>query len=270
METKATGSCLITGIDTTVIPADTQLQRQDGFLYQTVGEFVIDGDSITAAIIAVNPGISGNCAGNTTLSFVTPISGIDSTTQISYSGCTGGTDREEADAYRARQLARIQAPAMGGDAEDYLQWMSDVNGVYRKWVFPLWQGVGTVGLCFITDDPDDSIPGSSLVTTVQTHIDEEAPITDFPTVYTLAEKTIDITIHLSPNTSIVRDAVTNAIKEFLWNVGEPDGVLFLSQLNEAISLSEGEIDHAIDLPLDDITITSSEFPVLGTITFLDM
>lgn len=40
-----------------------------------------------------------------------------------------------------------------------------------------------------------------------------------------------------------------------------------SWITEAISQASGEKRHVLSLPLDDVTLTNGEFPVLGSVTY---
>lgn len=264
----AGGDVDFTGTDGSVIPEGTTLQRADGREYTTDAEATISSGSATVAVTAAEAGAGGNADAGTTLELTSPIAGVDSQATVASGGITGGADRESDADLRARLGRRIRSRPRGGAADDYVTWALEVAGVTRAWVAPLALGPGTVTVRFMMDDTyDDGIPQSGDVDTVQAHIDEQAPVTALVTVAAPSPVALDPEIAISPDTTDVREAVEASLEDLLLRDGAPGVTLLESHIREAISLADGEDDHDLISPADDVAHAAGEIPVLGTITW---
>jgi uncharacterized phage protein gp47/JayE len=270
---------LATGVDGTVIPAATVFVRADGVRYTsdadaTVGD--VDTGEIELAITAEEAGADGNCDDGETLSIDAPIAGLDNDGAV-VETTTEGSDLETAEDYFERVLARRQDPIAGGSSGDFEQWVLEVAGVTRAWEVARTPGPGAVTVFTVNDTYDDDgllVSTAALsapkTTEVAEYLDQPGrqPVTmdvylPAPTLHEL-----DPEINLSPNTSAVRAAVTTALNEYLLREATPEGMTVLwSQLNEAISLAAGEVDHELVSPAANVTIAYASLPVLGTPVF---
>jgi len=157
--TAAQGNVTFSGTDASVIPLGTTLQRGDGWQYTTDAEGTIVAGVAVVAITSVTVGDDSNASAASTLSLVTPITGVDNTATVDGSALTGGAEIETDEALRARLLARIQQTPHGGASFDYINWALEVPGVTRAWVYPGEDGLGTVKVRFMMDDTyADGIP----------------------------------------------------------------------------------------------------------------
>lgn len=269
--TFATGSVDLTGQDGSAVPAGTVLQRSDGVEYAVDAQVVIAAGVATLAVTARSSGVAGNAAAASSMSFQSPIAGVDSSGTVAAGGITGGDDEETDAALLARLLARIQQPPHGGAEHDYVAWALEVAGVTRAWVLPGQLGPGTVGVTFVRDDDAGSIiPDAAEVQEVQDYIDDATrrPVTADVTVFAPTPVTVDFTIHLDPDTAAVRAAVQAELEDLLRREAEPGGTLLLSHIQEAISLAAGENDHVLTVPAADVTVLATEIAVMGTITWV--
>ena len=263
----ATGSVTVTGSGT--ITAGTVLQRADGIEY-TVDSEVVISSSGSVDVTCSTPGADGNATSGTSLSFVSPIAGIDS---IATAGdLTGGADIETDDALRARLRERVQQPPHGGALHDYIAWAKEVAGVTRVWPKANWLGAGTVGVFFVRDNDPSIIPDAAEVQAVQDYIDTVRPVTADVTVIAPIEASQDMTISISPNDSTTQAAIEAELSDLFSresNVedGNGSGTILISHIREAISVAAGENDHAMVTPTADITLSIGEIATLGTITF---
>lgn len=263
---KAGGPLTITGVATTVVPAGTAWTRGDGAEFVTTTDNTIGGGgSVVATLEASEAGADGNTDTGTTLSIVTPIADVDS------SGISGeienGTDAELDADLLVRLLLRIRTPPTGGGPEDYVKWALEVSGVTRAWEFPAEYGLGTVTIRFMVDGEVDPIPNSAKVAEVDTYIETKAPIT--AGVYTIAPVATPLNpeISITPDTAAVRTAVEAELEALLIREAAPGATLYLSQINEAISIASGETDHTLVSPVADVTHITGKIPTLGTITW---
>jgi uncharacterized phage protein gp47/JayE len=264
----AAGAVILTGTDTTVAPAGTQLRTPEGALVATDADATITGGTATVAVTAVVPGAGGNAPEGAPLTLVSTVPGINGTATAGAGGIAGGADPETDAALRAMVLDRIQAPPAGGTAGDYERWALAVAGVTRAWVRPQWDGPGSVGVLFVLDDdPVNIIPNQAKVDEVQAYIHERRPVTARALAVAPVALTVDLTIELVPNTVAVQTAVENSLADLFTREAEPGGVITLSQIAEAISTSPGEVSHTLVAPASDIAPTPIQLPILGTVTF---
>jgi uncharacterized phage protein gp47/JayE len=267
----AAGDVIFTGVDTTDVPAGTIVVRVDGAEFETDALVTIAGGSATATVTALLAGVVPNTEEATILSLSAPIAGIDSSVTVDTGGIAGGTDLESDDDLRGRLLQRIQDPPQGGSETDYEQWALSVSGVTRAWVFPEIQGAGTVGVSFVLDnDPVSIIPNPAKVQEVEDFIDPLRPVTDTVIVFAPTPVDLDIDVDIFPNTAAVRAAITAELEDMVLRDAEPGGIIFVSRINEAISVAEGEENHSLISPTSDVGHAATELAVLGTVTFDDL
>jgi uncharacterized phage protein gp47/JayE len=266
---KSTGNITVTGTNGTVIPEGTELQRSDEVSFLTIAEATISGGQAIIEVEAEESGEDGNTDLEIILTFVSPIDGADSEAEVGADGLTGGANLEVDAAYLARLLDRIQQPPHGGNSNDYEQWALAVAGVTRAWVYPLQLGAGGVSVRFMMDDTyDDGIPESADVAVVQAYIDELRPVTADVTVVAPVAVPLNFTIHLiSGDTSAIRVAVQANLEDLIRREAEPGGTLYLSRINEAISLATDEFDHTMAAPAANVTRTTGQITTMGDITW---
>jgi uncharacterized phage protein gp47/JayE len=269
--TYASGNVVFTGTNAVVIPAGTLVRRaDDGAEYETDADGTITGGTVTIAVTASEAGEEANADEAATLNLVTPIAGVTSAATVASGGLDGGNDEESDEDLRARVLERMADQPHGGKETDYVAWAKEVAGVTRAWVFPMELGEGTVTVRFVRDDDGDGaaiIPSAGEVTTVQEYIDELRPVTAAVTVVAPTAVALDLEIALTPDTVAVRDAVEAELADLLRREAEPGGTILLSHIREAISIAEGETDHELIDPVADVTHTTGQIAILGTITW---
>jgi len=264
----AIGTIEFTGVDASIIPAGTLVQRSDGVEFATDAEVVIAGGTASAAVTAVLAGDDGNTQPGSTLTLVSPVTGVNSNATVDASGITGGADVETDSDLLERLLARVQTPPHGGTAGDYVNWALEVPGVTRAWAYPLENGDGTVVVRFMMDDAySDGIPLAGDVATVQAYLDAQAPALAAVTVAAPTPVPLDMTIAINPNNTTVQQAVQEELADLFLRTTSPGGTVLYSRLNEAVSIAQGEIDHSILSPTDDVTHTYDQIATLGTITW---
>lgn len=266
----ALGSVDFTGTDGSVIPAGSLLQRSDGVVYATDAEVTIAASVATATVTASDAGADGNSDAGVGLSLISPIAGIQSSATVATGGLTGGADIESDDDLRARVIARIQNPPQGGSESDYLAWALAAHvDVTRAWVYGEELGAGTVVVMVATDDVvGGPIPVQSVVDAVQAYIDVRRPVTAAVTAVAPVAVPFNLTIsNLSPDTSTVRSAIEAEIADLLRREAGPGGTILLSHIREAISLAADEADHVLVSPAADVTHTTGQIAMMGTITW---
>lgn len=248
------------------IPEGTVLQREGSdFDFVTTESATATGSETELAIEAEEAGPDGNLPEGAVLSLVSSLPGVGSTATVIE--LTGGADVESDSDLRGRLHDRIRRPPAGGAKHDYVAWALEQPGVTRAWVFPLHSGVGTVGLTFVMDDRDDIIPTEADVDAVQSALDEKRPVTAELIVFAPAPVELDLDLRIYPDTPEVREAVEEAVRDFIFREAEPGGTLRLSRLGEAISLARDEVRHELTSPDADVKVEDTEISVFGSITW---
>lgn len=264
----AIGNVTFTGNNGSVIPVGTLLQRSDSVEFATDAEVIITTGTATVAVTAEILGAIGNTDPNASLNLVSVIAGANSKATVDANGLTNGSDQENNTSLRQRLLSRIQQPPHGGALFDYEAWALEVSGVTRAWVSPLELGVGTVTVRFVRDDDVSIIPDLAEVQAVQDYIDGLRPVTADVIVVAPIAVALDLTIELTPSSSPVQAAVQAELQDLLRRESQPSGTILVSHLREAISIAAGETDHNLVSPSADVTHSTGEMAIMGTITWL--
>lgn len=269
---RGAGNVLFSGQDGAVIPAGTLLLRQaTGFQYAVEEDCKIAGGVAMCRVFAVEAGASVNLPAGAELSLIAPIAAVESVAVVASGGISSGVDEESDDALRSRLLARIQAPARGGSAADYVAWAREVPGVTRAWCYPLMMGIGTVGVCVAADDDASGpTPSDELLTRVRDHIDGVRPVTvkEFQ-VFGPEILPVEVTLAIEPDTEELRAVVYAELADLFAREGEPGGVIRRSHISEAISLAPKEVDHYLFEPVRNLEIPAGVLPVLGEVVFVE-
>jgi len=265
---KASGSLPVTGTNGSLIEAQTLMQRSDGVQFVVTADATITSGTATLALEAVEPGSNGNTESGSTLTFISTPPGVNSSAALT-SNLTGGTDIETEASLLARLLERIKSPPHGGNSEDYIQWALAVPGVTRAWVYPKEMGAGTVTVRFMMDNTyPDGIPESEDVELVQAYIEAVRPVTAEVYIAAPIAGELDFEIHLNlQDTPAIRDAVEAELRDMIRRDAEPGGTIYLSRINEAISVANGEFDHTLISPVANVTHATGHIAVFGDITW---
>lgn len=269
--TPAAGNVTFTGTNGSVIPPGTQVQTSAGTVYETDSEATIAAGTATAAVTAVDAGINGNQSAGVVLNLVTPIAGVTSSATVAAGGLTGGADQEDDDSLRARLLQRLQEPPQGGAAHDYIAWAHAAHpDVTDVWVVENGMGFGTVVVYLMTYGATaNGIPSGAVLTAVEDYIEARRPVCADVFVAAPTPIDVDFTIEPTPDTGAVRAAIEAELEDFVRRVASPKGMtLLVSQINEAISLADGETDHVLTVPAGNVSYDVGEIPVMGDITWV--
>lgn len=279
--TYATGECRATGTTGYLIVSGTKLQYADGQIYTVDANTLINISGYTdLAVTAEIAGAAGNQDPGGTLSFVSPLVGIDSTTTIDILGITGGVDQESDDDLRARVLTRKRQPPHGGAEFDYVNWALEVPGVTRAWAFPLYNGIGTIGVAFVRDnDTSTIIPNDVQRQEVYDYIVEHTdpltgltvgiPVTAANGLYIIpvSLQSFDMTILLNPNTVTTQTYAAQEIANLLLDKGGPGQTIYYSDMIRYLSNAVGVIAAKVTIPSTDVAFAVTKVPISGTLTF---
>lgn len=269
--TFATGTATATGTDGTAILVDTILRLDDTTSYRVTTGQVIAGGTATLPITSVLAGAAADVPAATSLTFESPIAGVDSTATVD-ADITDGADEESTEDLRTRFLLHLREPPEGGADQDYEAWALAVADVTRAWVYPNENGLGTVVVRFVLDNQPSIFPDAAKVTAVQTALDAERPITAEVTAAAPTDLAVAFTVSITPDNADTRSAVTAELGDLLTRVAEPGdgagrGTVLLSQIRTAIGIAEGVDDYTLTAPAADVVPAVGELPTLGGITW---
>lgn len=277
--TYATGSITCSGTVGINIPAGSALTSPSGNRYTTNALAVIGGGgTVLVAVTCDTAGSVGNDSAGVVLVFSSPIVNVNSSTTVDANGLAGGSDMETDDAYRVRLLARKQNAPHGGSSADLIAWMKEVDGVTRAWTSNSYMGAGTVLCAFVMDAQSPITPNSTqvsdMVNYLTSHVGTDGqaygvPVTMLPAMFVAAPllHSVDMSIAITPNTSDVQWAVTNAMIDYLYADGNMGSTLYRSQMSQAISGATGLTAHTIITPASDVVLAYNQIAVLGSITW---
>lgn len=271
----AAGQVTGTGVTGTLLTAGTLVQSGDGRQYRVTADVAVSGGAVTAQVIALIAGASGNIGGSIPLTLVSPVAGIDSAFMTgAVSGISGGADQEtDAQAiYRLQQ--RLSAEPRGGCPADYARWALQVSGITRAWGLRNPAGPGSAGVIIMADgNAAPGLPTVAQQSAVLDYIrDPRRGPPDELFVIIPTPVTINVTLSISPDTAAIRAGVTAALNDLFFREAVPGGSIPHGHLVEVISAVVGEYNHTVISP----TITSGAFftvssydrlLVLGSVAF---
>jgi uncharacterized phage protein gp47/JayE len=260
----------ITGTNSTVCPISTQWATNDGLIFKQDADVTIAAGVAAPTITAAATGTTYNLDVGSTVTLVTPVTGIDSTGTVTVVG-TVAVDLETSASLLERLLYSLRNPSRGGGPGDYVTWAREYAGCTRAWELARFQGVGTVALWYVADASSPIIPAD--VTGMQAWIDSKAPLTAEATVLAPTGADVNFAIQLSPggvgaDTAAIRAAVVANLTDLIYQKQTPLGMtLYLIQLQEAIASAVGVTNYLLTSPAGDLTYVVGGMPIMGAVTF---
>lgn len=262
----ATGSLTVTGVVGAIVPAGTELARVDGLRFRTDDRVVLAGTAAAIAVTAASAGAAGVTAAGASLTFTSPVSGVGAAA-LAAGGLGGGADEESDASLLARLLTRIRTPPNGGAAADWVAWALELPAATRAWAYPAWTGPGTVGVTFVCDGRDDIIPLAPDLAAMAALIEPLRPVAATPVIFAPTRLPVDLLISATPDNPGVRVAIAAEMADLFRREAQPGGTMYLSRLNEAISLAAGEYDHVLRAPAANVVAPPGFMPMLGAVSW---
>ncbi len=274
--TYAAGTATISGIAGSVLPQGAQLTYGNvGF--ETTTAVTVGAGATPVPLRALDAGTAGNVPAGATLALSVAVAGITSNAGATVVSLTGGTEQENNDDLRARLLARIRLPPMGGDADDYVQWGLRVAGVTRVWCSPRELGLGTVTVRFMCDDLRASaggIPNSDDIAAMQAYLDGARPVTADVFAVAPIPEPINFSVgNLSGGLDMWGGAIGSGVAAMLRKKAAPG-----SSVNglpvPAIAIPSAWVNSAIYMAVGglsfDLTMADHPMPTNGSLAVLGM
>jgi uncharacterized phage protein gp47/JayE len=241
------------------------------------------------------------------LRFMNARTGVAPIATVQPNGIVGGAEQDTDEELLQALLNRIQQPPHGGNANDYVQWMLQVPGVTRAWVYPLERGLGTVVCRFCMDavrasgtpgdlQGNDGIPTNGDCEAVWRYIDRLRPVTadlgpddslelqppftppdpapplinwGWGYIFPPFPKAQPVVIRgLSPDSLDIRAAIETELRDMITHDTVPGQTLLLSAYYLAIGTAPGVRNYRLETPDADVPTLPGEIVTLGPITFL--
>jgi uncharacterized phage protein gp47/JayE len=262
----AAGLVTFSGLSGAVIPSGTKVRSAAGVEYLTDAPIALIAGAASVPVVAETAGVAGNLAAAATLELVSPVSGVNTACAVGAGGITGGSDPESTEAYRARILARIQAPPAGGSLADYEAWALAVPNVTRVWVRGSG-GAGVTVLVMMDGVSPNAAPTADALAPVAAAIAPKRPVTADVFVRGPALKAVDFTLAIAPDTAATRAAVETALAQAILAETLPGAPLLISRLRAALSAAAGVTDYVMTSPAANVTLAADEIAGLGVIAY---
>lgn len=262
--TKAIGELTVTGNG--IVPEGSLFATQSGVLFHATEDTQIAGQGVIT-IEAETAGISGNVKAGAITVISMSIPGI--TAVMNIDATHDGFDEESDAELLERLLFKVRQPATSGNANNYIEWATSVEGVGKAIVKKLWNGNGTVKV--LVTDANGAPASSELIEKVATYIDDKHPVG--ATVTVAAPEILTVNIELTPtsgkgNTDGIKNVLT---RYFASNDYDGEKVSYAKVGKTILSNSnETQVFDYEDLLLngktDNIPVTDEQIPQVGEVT----
>ncbi|WP_042348241.1 baseplate J/gp47 family protein [Bacillus massiliigorillae] len=270
---KATGEITLSGPAGTLIPIGTRLQT-------TVGEsvFFVTKEEVTLtetpSIVTAEAEIAG-AAGKVAAGEINALAPGDLygiVTVINEQAFEGGVDEESDESLLKRLKNRAQNPATSGNANHYKQWALEVSGIGDAKVFPTWNGGNTVKVVLLDDNK--RCPDQTIIDAAANHIEEERPVG--PTITTIGAPEVNInvsaTLTLATGKTLdeAKQEFIELLTDYLKSLAFKDPIVRYAKIASLLIDVPSLIDYSnltINEGTTNITITSEQVAVVGTVTF---
>lgn len=217
---------------------------------------------------AVEAGAGGNViAGTVTLLSAMPVGVVQCTNPTAFSG---GCDAESDETLRGRVLASYQRLPNGANAAYYEQEAMRYPGVAAAKAVGRARGIGTVNVVIATHA---GVPDAALLAAVETDLQKKREIAVDVEVKAPTEKTVNMSAELTAEQGWtmqeITDAATAALQAYF--TGERLGeAVYTAKLANILYGVEGVKNCHLLTPDEDVSVSATELPVLGTVTITEI
>jgi uncharacterized phage protein gp47/JayE len=276
--TAASGTVGISGTAGTFIGTGSIVVAPTGDQFETLETLTLGDPTLQpteVAVRALNPGVAGNIPAGTPMSLGTPVFGVDSIVSVDL---RGGTEIETDTQLRARVLARIRQPPMGGDADDYVQWAMKLPSVTRAWAAPREMGMGTITIRFMCDALRADVGGFPIqddIDVVRNYLNTVRPVAvkDFFVMAPVSEP-INFNLSLTNDSLALRTQIATSVGAMIQEKGNPAHAVD-GQLVAGTTIMASWVAEAVNRVTQDFDLTMVDHPMphngalatFGTITY---
>lgn len=266
--TKATTKIKVTGNIGTTVPKGFLCNTKSKVMFKTIEEVTLSSEEALVNIESLEIGSNTNVPQGSITEIVNPIAGISSV--VNLNDATGGSDIEDDDRLRLRNLEALREPTTGDNLAQYKLWAREVNGVGNIKVL---SATPTKGFVTIVLTDTEGLPADSeLLDEVFDYIEGLRPVNAGIEVIPAVSRVVPISLKVSVAEGfIIQDIkedlimlLTNYFKELALK----DNYISHAQIGRQILAIKGVIDYA-DLKLDskmtNIELDNNEVPILGLI-----
>ncbi|MGL5956782.1 MAG: baseplate J/gp47 family protein [Brevinema sp.] len=208
---------------TMIIAKDKIIATKSGLRYKVVAdvEFQADESSLSVLVEAENVGSQYNIINGMITEIITPISGIDTITNLGHWVTHVGKDEESDDSLRSRCLALWQGLS-GANKSAYIAWAKTVEGIGDVRVLSTARGLGTVDVICV--GINNINPAPELINKVRSAINERKPIATDVRVEAPVEILIhtNISVVMLPNYEPSQEKIKDAVQTYFGNMGIGD------------------------------------------------
>lgn len=194
------------------VPSDRALTHTaSGLRFQTAsGGTIPSAGFLDVDVEAVDTGVATNLEEGEELQFDETPDGLEQVCRLVLD-LEGGLDKEDAGPYRTRILNRWQQPAMGGNRNDWEQWLLEAaDYVAFGYVLPNRNGAGTVDLVALKDGSgSERLLDAGEISDVDDYVDPLRPVGATHRVLTVTEDETDVEVRVLP--------VSDPVYAFDWN-----------------------------------------------------
>lgn len=249
-----------------VIPVGTVCMTAGLVRFETVEEGVLPAGALSCDVFskAAEAGAVGNVAAGSIVSMAVAPVGV--------SGCgnpqafSGGWNAEEDEALRARILETYRRLPNGANAAFYQQAALTFDEVAAAAVLPRARGQGTVDVVAATRA---GVPGQDLLEELTAYFQERREIA--VDVQVRVPETVPVQVKVKVSAAQGQDSqkVLERVRQTLtgWFTGERLGQdVLLAKLGQVIYACEGVENYQITVPTADVSMTSGQLPVLGSLS----
>lgn len=262
--TKAIGELTVTGSG--AVPEGSLFATQSGVLFHATEDTQITGQGVIA-IEAETAGISGNVKAGAITVISMSIPGI--TAVMNIDATHDGFDEESDAELLERLLFKVRQPATSGNANDYIEWATSVEGVGKAIVKKLWNGNGTVKV--LVTDANGAPASSELIEKVATYIDDKHPVG--ATVTVAAPEILTVNIELTPTSGKGNmDGIKNVLTRYFASNDYDGEKVSYAKVGKTILANSNETqvfdyeDLLLNGKTDNIPVTDEQIPQVGEVT----
>ena len=195
--------------------------------------------------------------------------------------CTGGYDKETDNDYRERYYTKLRTPVNGVNANQYVLWAEEIDGVGKARCIPIWNGINTVKVVLIGNDFKPA--SDDLVTRVQNYIDPNkngdgsgvATIWAVTTVVKATQKNVDITIYglkVSGALEETRKAINENLDRYIKTSAFNKDYISLAKIGLVIAETKNVEDYReirLNNSHESLQLQNDECGVLNEVTYND-